>query len=90
MLGVMRELTAVGLRRSLGRIARDLERDGEPVLLKLGRRPVGVIVSMRDFHERFALKAAQEERRALVDEIMADRRPGAIPIQDALDELRKR
>jgi hypothetical protein len=53
------------LYQSLGRVARSLERTGEPILLKLRSRPVGVIVSLRDFRERFARKAAAEERRRM-------------------------
>ncbi|HEY3233916.1 MAG TPA: hypothetical protein VGJ84_04335 [Polyangiaceae bacterium] len=86
----MKELTAVELRQSLGKVARSLERDGQPILLKVGRRPVGVIVSMRDFRERFALKMAEEERRKLVEEILSDQQSGAVMVGQALDELRHR
>jgi PHD/YefM family antitoxin component YafN of YafNO toxin-antitoxin module len=86
----MKELTAVELRQSLGKVARSLEKDGEPILLKVGRRPVGVIVSLRDFRERFALRAAEEERKKLVEEILADRRAGARSVDDTIDELRRR
>jgi PHD/YefM family antitoxin component YafN of YafNO toxin-antitoxin module len=87
---VMRTVNAAELRQSLGRLVRNLERKGEPILLKLGSRPVGVIVSLRDFEERFAFRAAREKRRKLVEEILQDRRPGEIPVQQALDELRGR
>jgi PHD/YefM family antitoxin component YafN of YafNO toxin-antitoxin module len=86
----MKQITAVELRQSLGRLARQIEEDGEPVLLKLGRRPIGVIVSMKDFRERFALKAAEEERRRVMDEILGDRIEGAVSVQRAIDELRGR
>jgi hypothetical protein len=86
----MKEINAVQLRQSLSRLVRDLERNGDPVILRLGRRRVGAIVSLRDFHERFVLKVAEEERKRLVDEILADRRPGAVPVQKVLDELRGR
>jgi PHD/YefM family antitoxin component YafN of YafNO toxin-antitoxin module len=68
-ISVMKEIGAAELRQSLGRLARRLERDGEPVLLKLGRRPVGVIVSVQDFNERFSLQKAAAERAALVEQI---------------------
>ena len=84
----MKEVTAVELRQSLGKIARRLERDGEPILLKLGRRPVGVIVSLRDYRERFALQEAAAERQRLVDEILGDRRSGRVDVATALRELR--
>lgn len=86
----MREVTAVQLRQSVRRVAVQLERDGEPVLLRLGQRPVGVIVSMRDFRERFALQVAAEERRRLVQELLARRLKNAPPASLVLDRLRGR
>ena len=86
----MREITAVELRQSVKRVAARLEKDGEPVLLKVGRRPVGVIVSLRDFRERFALKAAKEERRRLIEEIRGHRIRSDVAVQRALDDLRGR
>ncbi len=84
----MKEVTAVELRQSLGKVARRLEQDGEPILLKLGRQPVGVIISLRDYRERFALHDAAVERQQLVDEILADRRSGRADVATALRELR--
>lgn len=86
----MKELTAVDLRRSLKTLADALERDGEPILLKLGQRPVGVIVSLTDFRERFVLAAAEDERRRLLEEILADRLDDAEPIEAALTAVRRR
>lgn len=84
----MKSLRAVDLRKSLGRVARSLERGGEPVALTLRGRAVGVLISVRDWQERFTSRAAQEERRQLVAEILADRRPSPLPIEDAIAELR--
>ncbi|MSP60285.1 MAG: hypothetical protein EXR72_08080 [Myxococcales bacterium] len=86
----MKELNAVALRQSLARVARALERDREPILLRLGRKPVGVIVSIRDFEERFASARASDRRRALVDEILADRPRGSVLVDEALADLRGR
>ena len=88
MLDVMKELNAVSLRQSLARTARSLEKDGQPILLKLGKKAIGVIVSMRDFEERFASAIASDRRRALVDEILGDRKKGAVSVDEALTELR--
>ena len=90
ILYVMKEIGAAELRQSLGRLAKRLERDGQPILLKVGSRPVGVIVSVKDYNERFALQKASEERARLVEEIVAERKPGALPVDDVLDELRGR
>ena len=86
----MREVTAVQLRQSLGALAKRLERDSSPILLKLGSKPVGVIISMQDFKERFVLQRAEEERLRLVEEILGDRPKPAASVQKALDELRGR
>ena len=85
----MKSLRAVDLRKSLGRVARSLDRGGEPVALTLRGRPVGVLISVRDWNERFTSRAAQDERRRLVAEILADRRRGSIPIEEAIDEVRR-
>ena len=90
ILNVMREVTAVQLRQGLGKVARSLRRDREPILLKLGQRPVGVIVTVEDFRERFALDAAASERQALVAEIVAERKRGRTSVERALAGLRKR
>lgn len=86
----MREVNVVQLRQSVARLARQLEEDGEPVLLKVGNTPVGVIVSLKDFRERFALEDAKETRRRLVDEIRAERRAGGASIERVLDDVRRR
>lgn len=86
----MKELGAVQLRQSLSKVFKTLERDGQPIALRLGRKRVGVIISVRDFNERFALKAAEEERQRLVDEILGEPLVCKTGVQTALDELRGR
>jgi len=85
----MKNLRAVDLRKSLGEVARSLDRSGEPVALTLRGRPVGVLISVRDWNERFTSRAVQDERRRLVAEILADRRPASVPIEEAIDEVRR-
>ncbi len=89
IVGVMKEVSAVDLRQSLGRVAKSLERDGEPILLTLGGKPVGVIVSLKDFEERFALEQARAARAELIEEILGDRRKGAVSVDKALTDLRR-
>jgi prevent-host-death family protein len=86
----MKEVTAVELRQSLGKVARRLARTGEPLLLTLDNEPVGVIVSVKDFQERFALHDAAERRRALMEEIRADRITPSKTVDEVLGELRAR
>ncbi len=88
MTEVMRELSAAQLRQSLGRVAGELEATGEPILLKVGRRPVGVIISMRDFEQRFTLHDAAARRVALVEEILAEATAGDMDVDAALSHVR--
>lgn len=85
----MKEVSAAELRQAMGKVAKRLERTGEPILLKLGNKAVGVLVSVKDFEERFALHDAAVRRRALMDEILADRITATTGVDQALEELRE-
>ena len=89
-MSVMKEVTAAELRQAMGAVAKRLDRTGEPILLKLGNKPVGVLVSVRDFEERFALHAAACRRRALMEEILSERVKPKTSVDDALDQARRR
>ena len=86
----MKEVTAVELRQAMGKVARRLARTGEPLLLTLDNKPVGVIVSVKDFQERFASLDAAERRRALMEEIRADRITAPNSVDGVLRDLRGR
>lgn len=73
----MRRVNALQLRQSLGKVVASIERDGKPILLERGRRPVAVLISLRDFEERFAEREAAEARDALFAEIDALARPSS-------------
>lgn len=89
-LCVMREVTAAELRQAMGKVARGLARTGEPVLLKFGSKPVGVIVSLKDFEERFTLTEAADRRRDLMREILGDRVKSKKRADDVVRDLRER
>lgn len=86
----MKEVTALELRQSLGKVLELLERDGEPVLLHKRGRPVAAIISLRDFRERFAERAAAEERDRLIEQMdeLAGPSVDPTPVVDILRELR--
>lgn len=86
----MKEVSAAELRQAMGKVARRLERTGEPILLKLGNKAVGVLVSVKDFEERFALHDAAARRRTLMEEILADRISSPTGVDRALEELREK
>ncbi len=69
----MKKVNALSMRQSLGKVLRELERTGEPILVEKGRRPAAVLITLRDFNERFVDRAAAEERRRVVSEILAFR-----------------
>jgi prevent-host-death family protein len=70
----MKKTNALEMRRSLGRVLRALARGGEPVLVERNREPAAVLISLRDYRERFVDRIAAEEREALVTEILELRR----------------
>jgi hypothetical protein len=90
VMGDVKEIGAAELRQSLGRIAKRLQRDGQPIILKVGRKRVGAIVSIRDFEERFALQEVAGRRAELVEQILSDRRKVSRDADAVLRDLRQR
>jgi len=88
----MKRVNALALRQSLGKVVASLERTGEPILLEKGRRPVAVLISLRDFEERFVEKAAAGARERILEEIDRLARPSIdpTPAVEVLRELRCR
>src|SRR5947208_596524 len=75
----MKKVNALQLRQSLGKVLASLEKNGEPILLQRGQKPVGVIISLKDFRERFVEKAAAEERHQIFEEMRRLVRKSADP-----------
>jgi len=67
----VKSVDAVTLRRSLGRILRELERGGEPILVERRRQAAAVLISLRDYRERFVDREADTQRRDLVARMKA-------------------
>lgn len=86
----MKRVNALELRQSLGKVIAALQRTGEPIMLEKGRKPVGVIISLRDFQERFVEKAAAEARAEVLREIDRLARPPVDPkpASEVLRDLR--
>jgi PHD/YefM family antitoxin component YafN of YafNO toxin-antitoxin module len=82
----MKRTNALKMRRALGKVLRELERNGEPILVERDRRPTAVLISIRDYQERFVDQVAAAERRQLITEILAlrksahKRRPSAVAL----------
>lgn len=62
----MKKVNALELRQSLGKVIAQLEESGEPILVEKGRRPVAVLISLKDFRERFSELDAAEDRDELI------------------------
>jgi prevent-host-death family protein len=86
----MKRVNALELRQSLGKVVASLQRNGEPVILEKRRRPVAVLISLRDFQERFVEKAAAEARGQILEEMDRLAIPSADPTPgvELLRELR--
>ncbi|MFN8604265.1 MAG: type II toxin-antitoxin system Phd/YefM family antitoxin [Candidatus Binatia bacterium] len=86
----MKSVNALELRQSLGKVLRTLERDGGPILVERARRPSAVLISLKDYNERFVDRTADDERRAIVQRIeeMAFRAPRGRTSLDVLRSLR--
>lgn len=86
----MRSINALALRQSLGKILRSLEKDGQPVFIERRGEPAAVLISLKDYRERFVDQAADQERRAMVSRIreLQFARPGKQSTLDLLRDLR--
>jgi prevent-host-death family protein len=71
----MDSVNALELRQSLGRVITRLRRTKQPLLLKKGKEPVAVLISIEDYEERFADKDAADRRRELLRGMDALARP---------------
>ncbi len=66
----MKKINALELRQSLGKIIALIQRTGEPIMLEKGRKEAAVIISIKDYNERFVEKAASDERQQIFTEIL--------------------
>ena len=62
----METVNALQLRQSLGKVLDRLERDGGPIVVYRRRTPAAALVSLKDYHERFVDREADERRRNVV------------------------
>ena len=88
----MKSVNALELRQSLGSVLKQLATSGKPILIHRGRQPAAVLISLRDYRERFVDQEADERRRAIAARIKALRfsRPRKGTTLDLLRSLRAR
>lgn len=89
-VNIMKSVNALQLRQSLGSVLEQLATSGKPVLIRRGRNPAAVLISLRDYRERFVDRQADEQRRAVVARLKALRfaRPRKGTTLDRLRALR--
>jgi antitoxin Phd len=84
----MQTTNALEVRRSLGKVLSRLARKGEPILVERNGKPAAILISIEDFRERFADIEAAEERKQLVEEILAMRERPSRSARNAVEEVR--
>jgi len=62
----MKKTNALKIRQSLGKVLRELNRDGEPILVEKDRKPAAVLISLEDYQRRFADKEGDSLRGELI------------------------
>lgn len=85
----MKKVNALTLRQSFGKVLKELEKNGEPILLEKGREPRAVLISIKDFQERFVDRVAADERRELVEDILAFQKKRPKVQKDSVSLLRE-
>ena len=85
----MKKTNAIEMRRSLGKVLKGLALGGAPVLVERNREPAAVLISLKDYRERFVDRIAAEEREKLVEEILAMRSHSNRPRKTAVDHVRE-
>lgn len=78
------------LRQSLGTVLSRLEAGGKPILVRRGRKPAAVLISLSDYRERFVDRDADAARKDIVNRLRALRfsRPRKRTTLDLLRDLR--
>jgi prevent-host-death family protein len=84
----MQTTNALEVRRSLGKVLERLSRGGRPIVVERNGKPAAILISLADFRERFADIDAAEERKQLVEEILAMRKRPRRATQDAVKDVR--
>src|SRR5688572_26421193 len=79
----MKRVNALELRQALGKVLAQLEADGEPVMVEKGRKPVAVLITLKDFRERFHEKDATDERDRIIEEM--SKLAASAPVGDSRD-----
>jgi len=83
----MKPINALTLRQTLGKILDQVDRTG-PVVIEKGRRPRAVLISIKDWQERFVDLEAADERKSLMREMLSMRSSARTSTQGVVEEVR--
>jgi len=86
----MEEVNALKIRNNLGEILDRLDATGEPILVSKGRKLRAVLVTPKDFEERFLDYKVKEDKKRLLNAMHALKEKKKEPMEsiDLLRQLR--
>jgi PHD/YefM family antitoxin component YafN of YafNO toxin-antitoxin module len=84
----MEEVNALKIRNNLGEILDRLDMTGEPILVNKGRKLRAVLVSPKDFEDRFLDYKIKEDKERLIKEMRSLKRKKKEPFE-SIELLRK-
>jgi antitoxin (DNA-binding transcriptional repressor) of toxin-antitoxin stability system len=82
----MYTVNALKIRQSLGKVLKELQKKGEPILIEKGRVPVGVLVPLKFFQERFIDYQENKKKEAILN---LAKESASVPDNDSLTILRE-
>jgi prevent-host-death family protein len=85
----MKKTNALEMRRTLGKVLKELASGGDPVLVERNREPAAVLISLKDYRERFVDRIAAEEREKLIEEILGTRNRAKRSRRSVVDHVRE-
>lgn len=84
----MNKVNALRVRQAFGKVLKDLERTGEPLLIEKGRNPVAVLISLKVFLERFIDYREEKKREDILKTARTSATRSARDSLSILKELR--
>jgi PHD/YefM family antitoxin component YafN of YafNO toxin-antitoxin module len=86
----MEQVNALKMRNNLGKILDRLNETGEPILVSKGRKLRAVLVTPEDFEKRFLDYRIKEDKKKLLDSMLALRKKKKEPMEsiEILRQLR--
>ncbi len=87
ILLLMKSVNALAIRKSLGHILQEIEKEHTPVLVTRDRKPVAVLVPISMFRQRFIDFMAEDTLKNAIDDLHSLQ--SVVSGSDSLVDLRK-